>query len=179
MPQTSYPKPMRVAIVGPESTGKSVLAEQLASHYNTVWVSEYSRKYLPKLERAYNYSDILIIARAQFLNEQGLLKEADRFLFCDTEFLVNMIWCMEKYGQCHQWIIDMQKKHPYDLYLLCKPDLPWEADPLREAPEEKERYRLFDIYLKVLQEQKLPYEVVEGIGKERLESAIRIIDGKF
>ncbi len=67
----------RIAVVGPESTGKSVLAEQLASHYNTVWVSEYSRKYLPKLERAYNYNDILIIARAQFLNEQELLKEAE------------------------------------------------------------------------------------------------------
>jgi NadR type nicotinamide-nucleotide adenylyltransferase len=179
MPPTSSPKPKRIAIVGPESSGKSMLAAQLAAHYKTVWVPEYSRAYLKEIGRNYDYDDILVIAKGQYESELKFLADARGFLFCDTEFLVNMIWCLEKYGQCHPWIVDMHQKHPYDLYLLCKPDLPWEDDPLREAPEEEERNRLFERYEQVLMDQDLPYGIVAGKGKERLKNAVRIIGDKF
>ena len=78
----------RLAITGPESTGKSELAEKLASHYKSQWVAEYSREYLRAPVRKYDYEDILEIAKGQYRNEEELAKTAGQFLFCDTEFIV-------------------------------------------------------------------------------------------
>lgn len=169
----------RIAILGPESTGKSALAEQLANHYKVVWVQEYSREYLSGLDRAYDYNDILEIAKGQVSLEEGLAVKASRFLFCDTEMITNMIWCLEKYGKCHPWIFGKTMSQAYDLYLLCNTDLDWEPDPLRESPDQKERDRLFEIYKKALQDRNLPYGVVSGKDEARIENAIRIINNKF
>ena len=49
---------VRTVLFGPESTGKTTLAIQLAKHYNTVWVEEYARQYLKKVQRIYDYSDL-------------------------------------------------------------------------------------------------------------------------
>ncbi|MBE9484711.1 MAG: AAA family ATPase [Bacteroidetes bacterium] len=162
-----------MAITGPESTGKSKLAEQLASHFNTVWVPEYSREYLRELNRSYGYDDILSIAKGQFEDEERMAAQATGLLFCDTDFIVNKIWCIDKFGKCHSWILDMIGQQHYDLYLLCNTDLPWEPDPLRENPEDRER--LFGLYKTELEERKLPYAIIGGTGKERLENAIRVV----
>ncbi|MCK4569489.1 MAG: ATP-binding protein, partial [Bacteroidales bacterium] len=95
----------RIAITGPESTGKSELAEQLAKHFNTVWVPEYSREYLRELSRSYGYDDILSIAKGQFEGEERMATKASGLLFCDTDFIVNKIWCIDKFGKCHPWIL--------------------------------------------------------------------------
>ena len=167
----------RIAITGPESTGKSLLSEQLAKHYNTKWVPEFSREYLEGLDRPYHYNDILNIAKGQLEKEKELMSKAERFLFCDTELIVTKIWCDVKYQKCHPWILENIIKHPYDLYLLCNIDLPWEPDPLREHPG-KRKY-LFDLYYKELVSRHLPFEVISGTGKDRLRKTIKIIDNTF
>lgn len=158
-------------MTGPESTGKSVLSEALAKHYHTSWVPEYARTYLDNIKRDYFYEDIVEIARGQYKREEELFLHAGQFLFCDTDFLVCKIWSEEKFGKCDPWIDEMYKNMRYDLHLLCKPDLPWEADPLRENPDD--RRRLFDIYLNHLEEKAYPYKIVSGSGKERLEMAVK------
>ena len=163
----------RISITGPESTGKSELAEQLAKHFNTMWVEEYAREYLNSIGRPYNYADILEIAKKQFNNEFELLPRASDYLFCDTDLIVTKIWCDVKFDKCHEWIEENILKHKHDLYLLCDIDLPWADDPLREHPD-KRKY-LFDLYLKELKQKKLPYEIVSGIGNDRLQNAIKII----
>jgi NadR type nicotinamide-nucleotide adenylyltransferase len=166
----------RIAITGPESTGKSVLAEQLAAHFQTTWVPEYAREYLEILAKPYQEKDILNIARGQLSSEESKLDHARDFLFCDTEFLVTKIWSEVKYGRCDPWILEMVETHRYDLYLLCDIDLPWQEDPLREHPHRR-RY-LFDLYLNELQSRKYPFAVVRGTGPSRLENALEII-GRF
>jgi nicotinamide riboside kinase len=78
----------RIAITGPESTGKSQLAEKLAEYYQTLWVAEYAREYLEKINRPYNYNDVLEIAKAQLDEENKAAKKANKILFCDTDFTV-------------------------------------------------------------------------------------------
>lgn len=175
MPQASSLKPkiLRIAILGPESTGKSALAKQLASYFKTVWMPEYSREYLSKLGRKYNYDDILAIARGQWASEVKLLTEAERMIIADTEFIVNKIWCDDKFGKCHQWILEMINRHPYDLYLLCGTDLTWAPDPLRENPHDRDR--LLEIYKHELESRKLPFVLISGTGSERLKMAIEAI----
>ena len=167
----------RIAITGPESTGKSMLAEKLALHYKTAWVPEFAREYLDQLSRQYRYDDILEIAKGQLRNEKLMVKDTGRYLFCDTELIVTKIWCEVKYGKCHPWIIEHIERHPYDLYLLCNIDLPWEDDPLREHPNKREY--LFNLYLNELKGRNLPYKIISGQGDNRIAEAINIIEQSF
>ena len=112
----------RIAITGPESTGKSKLAQNLAGHYHTVFVPEYAREYIDNLNRPYNQEDILEIARARQDGRRGG-KEGKRILFCDTELIVTKIWSEVKYGICDPWILGEIESRKYDLYLLCYIDI--------------------------------------------------------
>jgi NadR type nicotinamide-nucleotide adenylyltransferase len=160
---------IRISITGPESTGKSWLAENLAMHFRTLWVPEYARKYLIDIDRSYTYDDILLISQRQFEME-NLAAENTKLLFCDTDFCVTSIWCNVKYGKCHEWITDKLERNNYDLYLLCDIDLPWQYDPLREHPEM--RSELFGMYRYLLEEHRFNYKVIQGTGDKRLHNAI-------
>ena len=165
---------IRIAITGPESTGKSALAESLAAHYNTIWIPEYAREYLNKLDRPYNQDDILQIAKGQLESEKTNMSSANKFLFFDTELIVTKIWSDVKYGNCDKWILDNIDEQKFDLYLLCDIDLPWEFDILREHPEQREY--LMKLYIDELIKRKLNYSVVSGIGGQRVNNAISFVE---
>jgi NadR type nicotinamide-nucleotide adenylyltransferase len=164
----------RIAVTGPESTGKSILAEQLASHFHTAWVPEYAREYLENLGWPYEEKDILLIAKGQLAREAVQMKSADKYLFCDTELLVTKIWSEVKYNRCDPWILEAIETHHYDLFLLCDIDLPWQYDPLREHPHK--RQYLYDLYYNELNNRRFPFSVVRGIGSERLHGALKTIE---
>jgi len=165
---------IRIAVTGPESTGKSWLAENLAAHYHCAWVPEYAREFLAGTKGEYTYNDILTIARGQFAGEQQKALEPGSFLFCDTDFVVTRIWCKVKYGKVHPWIRTMSREHRYDLYLLCNVDLPWEYDPLREHPQM--RQKLFELYTAELKKLDANFRVVSGSGEERLVNAVGYVE---
>ncbi|MBC34933.1 MAG: ATPase [Bacteroidetes bacterium] len=164
----------KIAITGPESTGKSILTDQLANFFQTIWVQEYARTYIDHLNRPYEQKDILQIAKNQVQQVDLFSKKADDLLFVDTELLVTKIWSEVKYGECDPWIIDQFEKQDYDLYLLCAVDLPWEPDPQREHPEM--RHKLFKIYQENLEKYKLNYKIVKGSGSERLMNAVGFVN---
>lgn len=164
----------RIAIIGPESTGKSTLACDLANHFNTTWVPEYSREYLAKIDREYNYDDVLNIAKGQLGNENRLALFAENYLFVDTELIINKVWCEHKWNTCHQWILDRLQDHHYDLYLLTYFDIPWVYDPLRENPDIREE--LFEVYRQQLKNYGANWQVVKGLGEERFRNALAAIE---
>ncbi len=174
MENKTYEMIRKIAITGPESTGKSMLAQQLADHYHTLWVPEFARDYLTSLNRPYEEDDILYIARQQLQKEKASAAMAKDRLFCDTELIVTKIWSEVKYGRCHPWILQQIERHRYDLYLLCDIDLPWEFDPLREHPGK--RKFLFDRYHRELSERGFRFAVIRGNGRIRTENAIRIVE---
>ena len=164
----------KIAIVGPESTGKSTLAKHLAEHYNTVFVPEYARSYLENKGAQYSATDVEHIAREQLKLEQHYLQQANKILLCDTSLLVIKVWLEYVYGTCPQWILEEINEIHYDLYLLTAIDLKWQPDPLRENPNDREE--LFDIYLKELQGLNSPFKIVEGVENQRVSSAVETID---
>jgi NadR type nicotinamide-nucleotide adenylyltransferase len=168
---------IRISITGPESTGKSWLTERLAGHFSTACVPEVSRDYLARLERPYEFDDIAKIAREQLAVENETAAKAKGLLFCDTDLLVCRIWSLFKYGKCDPWVARMTEKHRYDLYLLCNIDLPWEFDPLREHPGQREE--LFGIYRDELEVMKADYAIISGIGEERLVEAVAAVNKRF
>jgi NadR type nicotinamide-nucleotide adenylyltransferase len=164
---------IRISVTGPESTGKSWLASRLAEHYQTKWVPEYAREYLSEIKRPYSYEDILLIAQNQLRNENLYAGKAE-LIFCDTDFCVSSIWCIVKYGKCHDWITTELEQNNYSLYLLCDVDLPWQYDPLREHPEM--RNELFGMYRDLLERYQFNFKIVSGIGEHRLQNAIGFVD---
>ena len=136
---------VKIAIVGPECTGKSELAETLALHYNTAWVPEYARHYIDNLVRPYNESDLVVIAHGQMRLEDEYARDSNRILFCDTTLLVIRIWSEFKFGDCDPSILDELGKRKYDLHLLTYVDIPWQDDPQREHPDKRDQ--LYQIYL--------------------------------
>ncbi|NOR87934.1 MAG: AAA family ATPase [Bacteroidales bacterium] len=163
----------RIAILGPESTGKSYLAQALAAYYKSSYVAEYAREYIDKIKRPYEENDLLQIAKGQLKLEDQLAKETPKYLFCDTELTVIDIWSKEKYGRTHPWIIAQLEKRAYDLYLLCNIDMEWKEDHQRENPDDREA--LLNLYRESLSQRSINYHLISGQGTERTNHAIEII----
>lgn len=171
-------KIFKIAITGPESTGKSALTKELAKYYSATFVPEYAREFIATLNRDYTLEDILFIAKKQFENEQAKMNTAKgNFLFCDTDLLVTRIWSLHKYGTCDPWIDEHIRKNHYDLFLLCDIDLPWQFDEQREHPHLRQYF--FKWYKSELEQFGFPYQIVSGTGKKRTENAVKIINTVF
>ena len=97
-------------------------------------------------------------------------------LFIDTDMYVMKVWCEYVFQKCHQFILDEIVNRQYDLYLLCKPDLPWVQDELREYPDEKPRQELYHIYRDIMMNQRTPWIEISGNYDQRLEQAIAAVD---
>ncbi|MFW5792908.1 MAG: AAA family ATPase [Bacteroidota bacterium] len=164
----------KIAITGPESTGKSTLTKSLAGYYNSKFVKEFARDYLYHLERDYNSDDLLFIAKNQLKSENQVLCGNDKFLFVDTELINIKIWSLHKYGFCDSWILDNIKKQDYSLYLVCDVDIPWTFDTLRENPDRREYFRNW--FIRELEYYGFPYKIISGNESERLEKAINYIE---
>ena len=95
----------------------------------------------------------------------------NQFLFIDTDQYVMKVWCEYVFGDCHNWILRRIAERPYDLYLLCKPDLPWVKDELREYPDERPRQELFHIYRDILLNQPVSWAEINGSYNQRFEMA--------
>ncbi|MEY5068310.1 MAG: hypothetical protein RLZ47_172 [Bacteroidota bacterium] len=164
----------KIAIVGPESTGKSTISPMLAEHYETVWVPEYAREYCEKLSVPCTWEDEINMFRGQLELEKELLPKANKILICDTTFITVKIWSDQMFGKAPQEVLDELPKHPYDFYLLMNIDLPWEDDPLRDFPNMREHF--MEVWHRELQELGANYTVISGQAEERLENAVRAID---
>ena len=166
----------KIAITGPESTGKSTLADKLARHFEVDFIPEYSRTYLENFEGHYTENDVVEIAKGQYnliLEEE---KKNPEILLADTETIVCKIWVEYVFKHSNETIDEILKKQDFDLYLLCDIDLPWVYDPLRENPNIEERKELFDIYKNTLTKMNVPFEIVSGDDEERVNDAINIIN---
>ena len=163
---------IKVVITGPESSGKTTLCEELARHYNLKFVKEYSRDYLDTRDGHYSQEDLIAIAKGQIAREDGYAHQP--LLVCDTSLEVIRIWSLWKYQNCADYITESAKSRTPNLFLLLKPDIPWQADPQRENPHD--RHELFDFYQKDLIIYNCLVHEISGTRKERLQDAIAAID---
>ena len=161
---------IKVAITGPESTGKSTLAAQLATHYQTVWVPEFARSYIAELPQRYKPQDIEKIARGQFSSVQEALSAANKIMFADTDLLVIKIWFTHAFGYCPAWILEALEKQNFELYLLMNVDLPWQADEQREHPHLRQFF--YDWYKQELELYGFPFAEISGNQEERFQNAL-------
>ena len=171
----------KIVVLGPESTGKSFLAELLAKHFKGVYVPEYAREFLEKNNNKYSYEDIDLIAKGQLLNEDNAIKEYETSpakgpIFLDTDMQVMMVWSEYVFNTCKSWILQEVASRKYDLFLLCSPDIPWIKDAMREYEDLATRETIFEQFHAVLQEQATPFIIIKGDYEARTALAIKAVE---
>lgn len=168
---------IKIAFYGPESTGKTTLAKQLAAEFETLWVPEFAREYLQQKWNATRQNcqpeDIIPIANGQIQLENEALDKAKNILFCDTNLLVTKVFSDIYYGFCDPILVNAAQNHNYDLFFLTDIDVPWEKDDLRDKPNN--RKETFAVFEQALKDNKKPYIILSGNKEERLNKAIQII----
>lgn len=164
---------IRIAITGPESSGKTTLALALSEALGIHCCSEYAREFLNSSKGKYSFSDLDRIA----LGQLALWENAIPPMICDTDLTVLKIWSLEKYGILSSLIQRQYVNQQFDHYFVCKPDIPWEPDPLREHPEDRDR--LFCLYVEELKKMNRPFTVLNGVPEERLKRSREVINSLF
>lgn len=158
----------KISITGPESSGKTTLAIELAKFFSFTYVPEYSREFLLRGGKVFSGRDLVSIAKYQIESENRALLDSTTII-CDSDMLVLKIWNQEKFLPLHPALNALYKYHHYDYTLLCAPDIKWEADSLRENPNDRER--LFDLYKWNLQKRHIHFDTIMGQGSARSELA--------
>lgn len=170
---------IKIVLFGPESTGKTTLSQQLARHYNTVWVPEYAREYLQNKwnneRKTCEPHDLLPIAEGQMRIENELTTKATDVLICDTDLLETKVYSEAYYlGYCDPKLEKYALRNQYDIYFLTYIDVPWEFDDLRDKPNEREK--MFKYFKDALDTYGRKYVILKGDKKKRLKTAIEHID---
>ena len=167
---------LKIIVTGPESSGKTTLCKALSKHYNLPFTKEFAREYLTDLGKNYLQEDLLEIAKGQLENEQ-LITNNQQISLHDTDLITLKIWSDYKYGNCNNWILEQIEKQKVEnrFYLLCKPDLKWDYDPLRENPTN--RNELLEIYKQELENLGHKFLIIKG--EDRNEQAIESLSTNF
>ncbi len=177
----------KIVVIGPESTGKTVLCEKLAAHFNTRWVPEYARGFLLTNGPAYTFEQLTEIACGQVAAEENtcleLLKEPfspisgkPRPVFIDTDLYVMKVWSEFVFNKCDNLILRGIASRNFDLYLLCDTDLPWVKDALREYPDLENRRKLYHYYKDAMVNQSAPWVEINGNEEERFGKALEAVN---
>lgn len=151
---------LRIAFTGPESSGKTTLAVWLSSFLELPYIAEYARTYLSE-KTAYRQEDLDLMAIKQ------VARWPKNGFVADTEMHVFEVWSKVKYAEVSPIIKQLSNAQHFDHYFLCAPDIPWEADPLRENPHD--RLQLFEIYRNILEENNRRYTILAGSFENRQE----------
>ncbi len=169
--------PLKIAVTGPESSGKSTLCAALAQTLHTTWVPEYARAYLTRNSKVNvtAQEELKAIATGQIAAEDAAAIKANTCLICDTDLHNIRIWSETMYNSCHRYILETIAIRKYDLCILSYPDIPWQPDPLRGYPDLKDRHYFYQQYLDAVMAGNAPFIIIRGTHEQRMETALTAI----
>lgn len=174
---------LRVVLIGAESVGKTTLCEQLASHFNTVWVAEYGREHWEKKTAAlhspgvipsWTEDEFIHIAQEQQRREAEAATRANRVLFCDTNAFATATWFERYSGTRHPEVDGIGARDSVELYLVPSPDVPFVDDGVRDG--ERIRDWMHARFIELIEADGTPHVLIAGPHETRLPQAIAAIN---
>ncbi|MBY0583406.1 MAG: ATP-binding protein [Sphingomonas sp.] len=165
--------PRTICLHGPESTGKSTLIDQLARHFDTMFVPEYGRTFAERRGTDFTMADLVQIADTHDAMTQSALASGADPLFLDTDPLMTAVWADMLFGTRDPWF--NKWKATADLYLLLDTDLPWINDGTRMFGTAETRRRFFDLSRAELERRGVVWTLVGGQGDARFQNALGAI----
>ena len=171
--------PLRIVLIGPESTGKTRLAGKLAERYGVPWSPEYVREYVEGREDPLVYADVDAIGQGQKSGEDATMAQARRHVLPlvvhDTDLVSTLVYSRHYFGDCPEWIEREARERLGDLYLLHHVDVEWVADGhQREQPQRREE--LFESFRDTLSSFDAQVCDVTGSWEERSLRALDAVD---
>lgn len=165
---------MKIVCTGPECSGKTTLSKEISKYFGFGWVQEMARPYLDIRSNHYTFNSLMEIANLQWWEEK-YISENYKNICCDTDALTIVLWSLEKYDKYQPYLLDRWIDSKPEMYLLCAPDIPWEYDPQRENPDDRER--LFERHRTYLNDYNMPYTVVSGSNEDRITIVRQVLSG--
>jgi NadR type nicotinamide-nucleotide adenylyltransferase len=166
----------RIAVYGPESTGKTQLAQKLAAHFGAPLVPEYARERWDQ-QGVLTLEDMRPVAHEQWRREDAAAAGSGRLVICDTDALTTMLWSDLLYGTTPEELrrgAEQRCRH-YALYLLLDIDVPFTPDPQRCFPDPADREKGMRIWRGALERRQLPFVLISGNWAERESRAIAAV----
>jgi nicotinamide riboside kinase len=167
-----------IVLTGPESTGKTMISAWLAEKLGCPWIPEYARDYIGSLDRPYTYPDLVHILSKQIHQKDDFEKKEPSILILDTWLIITKVWFLEVFNKYPDYLDNEISKHVIDLYIICKPDIPWIPDPLRENGGEKREY-LMQRYIEEIKNTGRSFVFIGGTGDERFQNALNAVKSHF
>ncbi|TFW18490.1 AAA family ATPase [Duganella callida] len=159
--------PLRVAILGAESSGKSTLAQALAERHGTLWVPEYLREFVDTRQRVPVSDDQFFIASMQVRREDAAAALARGYLFCDTTPLMTAVYSNHYFGGMDRELAALTAMRRYDMTIVTAPDSPWVADGLMRDSDQV-RQSIHRQLLDELRARQIAWLEVGGSLEQRL-----------
>ncbi|WP_288233550.1 multifunctional transcriptional regulator/nicotinamide-nucleotide adenylyltransferase/ribosylnicotinamide kinase NadR [uncultured Haemophilus sp.] len=152
-----------IAILGGESSGKSVLVSKLANVFNTTSAWEYGREFVfEQLGGDEQYSDYPQIALGHKRYVDYAMKHAHKVAFIDTDYITTQAFCIQYEGRAHPFLDSMIKEYPFDVTILLNNNTKWVDDGLRSLGSLKQRQRFQALLKKLLEKHHIPYIEIES-----------------
>lgn len=166
-----------VVLTGPESSGKSWLADEIQRCFGGFLVGEYVRLFIEQNQRDTTYADIPAIAQGQLDSEDAARGTQPGLLILDTHLLSNILWSQTLFGDCPAWIEHALLARQYDLHLLLDPDgVDWTGDGQRCQPELGSRQAFFRHTRHWLEMHRQPFQIIGGDWTQRRERAFAAVE---
>jgi NadR type nicotinamide-nucleotide adenylyltransferase len=162
----------RVVVTGPECTGKTTLARAIATRLGAPWVPEAARAYAEARGGVLSAADVEPIATATRDAIERALAQRPAVLVADTDLVSTVVYAQTYYGSCPSWVEHECKAQLGELYLLCATDLPWEADGVRDRPDERDRAAMHEAFAATLRTLGARVVPVTGTGPARTARAM-------
>jgi nicotinamide riboside kinase len=167
--------PLKIAVVGAECTGKSVLCQALAERLPGLWVPEYLRELVERLGRAPLAHEQAEIFAAQIEREATTIDSAARsglrWVACDSAPLVTAVYSEMYFNDQSLHAPAARHQASYAFTLLMDTDLLWQPDGLqRDGPAVRAEAQIR--IESRLRASGAPFAVVSGDGEVRLGAAI-------
>lgn len=165
---------IQICVTGPECTGKTTLAQRLATHFHAEFVPEAARLYAERINRELRSGDVEFIAAEHIaMADEAARRVIDRgggILVLDQDLVSTAVYGKDYYNFASDWLTSESRRRRADLYLLCDVDVPWVSDGIRDRPIDRDA--MLALFAGALSDLDVTFARIHGSWEERWQRAL-------